>query len=115
MPPRELRLTPTFFHLLLCLADDPKHGYAMMLEIEERTEGALRPGPSSLYYSLARLEEAGLIAETEVAGSRDDVHGERRRYYALTTAGRRRLKEELAILAQVMKHARARGIVVAAR
>ena len=49
MPPRELRITPTFFHLLLCLADDSKHGYAMMLEIEERTEGALRPGPSSLY------------------------------------------------------------------
>ena len=115
MPPRELRLTPTFFHLLLCLADGPKHGYAMMLEIEERTEGSVRPGPSSLYYSLSRLEDAGLIAETEPAGAHDSEHEERRRYYALTAAGRRRLREELAILAQVMKHARARGITAPAR
>jgi PadR family transcriptional regulator, regulatory protein PadR len=114
MSARELRLTPTFFHLLLCLADGPRHGYAMMLEIEERTAGSIRPGPSSLYYSLARLEEAGLITETD-AGARDEMHGERRRYYALTAAGRLRLKEELAILGQVMKHARSRGFALPAR
>ena len=115
MPPRELRLTPTFFHLLLCLADGPKHGYAMMLEIEERTDGTVRPGPSSLYYSLARLEDAGLIAETGQSGTPHEVHEERRRYYALTAAGRRRLQDELAILGQVVKHARARGIAVQTR
>ncbi|HUF28203.1 MAG TPA: PadR family transcriptional regulator [Gemmatimonadaceae bacterium] len=115
MPPRELRLTPTLFHLLLCLADAPKHGYAMMAEIEERTGGALRPGPSSLYYSLGRLEDAGLIAETDAVAATDDAHEERRRYYALLPAGRRRLKEELAMMAQVLKHARSRGIVATAR
>lgn len=116
MPPRELRLTPTFFHLLLCLAEGPRHGYAMMQEIERRTEGSLRPGPSSLYYSLARLEDAGLIAESEATGRHEEqVHEERRRYYELTLAGRGRLREEIAILAQVMKHARARGLPAQAR
>lgn len=115
MPSRELRLTPTFFHLLLCLAEAPKHGYGMMLEIEERTGGALRLGPSSLYYSLSRLEEAGYIEETEVASSGEESHGEWRRYYSLTRAGHRRLREELALLQQVMAHARARGILPAVR
>jgi DNA-binding PadR family transcriptional regulator len=109
--PRELRVTPTFFHLLLCLAGGPKHGYAMMQEIEDRTEGGLRLGPSSLYYALARLEEAGLIEERAGTSAEDAVHGERRRYYVLTRVGRRRLKEELALLEGVMNHARARGMV----
>jgi DNA-binding PadR family transcriptional regulator len=107
----DARLTPTFFHLLLCLAEGPKHGYGMMLEIEERTAGALRPGPSSLYYALGRLVDAGLIEETEVAPSAEEMHGERRRYYELTGAGRRRLREEVSLLDQVMAHARARGLV----
>ena len=108
---RELRLTSSFFHLLLCLAEGPKHGYGMMLEIEDRTEGALRIGPSSLYYALGRLEDEGLIAAAEVPDSGDQAHEERRRYYALTPAGRARLKEEVAVLAHVMEHARARGIL----
>ena len=107
---RELRITPTFFHLLLCLAEEPKHGYGMMQEIEQQTEGALRLGPSSLYYSLSRLEEAGLIRETEVAEASEEVHGERRRYYALTRAGRRRLESEVTVLKHVLAHARARYI-----
>ena len=107
---RVLRLTPTFFHLLLCLAERPKHGYGMMMEIEERTEGSLRLGPSSLYYSLGRLEEAGLIRETEVADAEQEVHGERRRYYALTAAGRRRLESELRALKHVLAHARERFV-----
>ena len=115
MPTRELRLTPTFFHLLLCLAEGAKHGYGMMLEIEERTEGALRIGPSSLYYSLSRLADAGLIAEAEGPAVDADPHGERRRYYALTERGRRGLESEVATLAQVMAHARARGIAPAGR
>ena len=107
---RELRLTPTYFHLLLCLADGAKHGYVMMQEIDEQTSGKLRLGPSSLYHSLGRLEEAGLIRETAVAGADDEMHAERRRYYELTPAGRRRLKSEVGALAQVLEHARARYI-----
>jgi DNA-binding PadR family transcriptional regulator len=111
MPRRDIRLTPTFFHLLLCLAEGPKHGYAMMGEIEERTGGKLSLGPSSLYYSLGRLEDAGLIAETSVAGADDEVHGERRRYYRLSPAGRRRLREEVAVLEGIVAHARARQVL----
>jgi DNA-binding PadR family transcriptional regulator len=107
---RELRITPTFFHLLLCLTEGPKHGYGMMQEIEEQTDGALRLGPSSLYYSLSRLEESGLIRETEVAEAEEEVHGERRRYYELTGAGRRRLQSEVAALKHVLAHARVRFI-----
>lgn len=111
MASTEARLTPTFFHLLLCLEEGPKHGYGMMLEIEERTAGALRPGPSSLYYALGRLADAGLIEETGIAPSPQEMHGERRRYFALTDAGRRRLREEVSVLDQVMAHARARGLI----
>ena len=83
---RVLRLTPTFFHLLLCLTERPKHGYGMM------------------------MEEAGLIRETEVADAEQEVHGERRRYYALTAAGRRRLESELRALKHVLAHARERFV-----
>lgn len=113
--PRDLRLTPPFFHLLLCLAAGPKHGYGMMLEIEARTAGGIRLGPSSLYYSLARLEDAGLIEETEVADAGEQAHEERRRYYALTKAGRSRLRDEVDVLASVVDHARERGMLATER
>jgi DNA-binding PadR family transcriptional regulator len=112
---RDLRLTPAFFHLLLCMADGPRHGYGMMLEIEERTDGALRLGPSSLYYSLSRLEAAGLIGEKEVVAAAEETHGERRRYYELTRRGRQRLKDELDVLSSVMRHARAAGVLAGGR
>lgn len=112
MSPRDLRMTPSFFHLLLSLQAGPRHGYAMMQEIEERTEGRVSLGPSSLYYSLGRLEDADLIEKTETPERvGDEPHGERRRYYALTAEGRRRLKEEAEVLAGIVAHARARGLL----
>lgn len=101
------RMTPAFLHLLLCFSDGPKHGYAAMQEVEERTEGRVKLGPSSLYYSLGRLLDEGLLEETEhEAGA---PHEERRRYYRLTEAGRTRLREETRHLADVVAHARAHG------
>lgn len=112
MSPRDLRMTPAFFHLLLSLSASAKHGYAMMQEIEDRTEGRVRLGPSSLYYSLGRLEDAGLIEETEAPeAAGDEPHGERRRYYQLTASGRQRLREESEVLADIVAHARARGLL----
>ncbi len=111
MPPRDLRMTPAFFHLLLSLSPGPKHGYAMMGEIEERTEGRVSLGPSSLYYSLGRLEDTGLIEETEGPSAPDQPHEERRRYYRLTREGRRRLKAESEVLADIVAHARAYGLL----
>ena len=108
----EPRMTPLFFHLLLSLVRGPRHGYAMMQEVEERTGGRIEIGPSSLYYSLGRLEEAGWIAETDagdVAG--DAPHEERRRYYQLTDRGRDRLEDETSALAAIVSHARAEGVL----
>ncbi|MGD8276667.1 MAG: helix-turn-helix transcriptional regulator [Gemmatimonadota bacterium] len=104
----DLRLTPAFLHLLLCLSEGPMHGYAAMQEVVERTGGRVRLGPSSLYYALGRLEDAGLIEEVSVEGGADP-HEERRRYYALTAAGRKRVREEARMLAGVVAHARAQG------
>lgn len=105
-----LRLTPTFLHLLLTFAGGPTHGYAAMREIEARTQGRLRLGPSSLYYAIARLEAAGLLEEVDVAAG-SDPHEERRRYYRLTAAGRKRLREEARVLESIVAHARAQGVL----
>lgn len=111
MGKREPRLTPLFFHLLLSLASEPRHGYAMMGEVEGRTQGRLKVGPSSLYYALGRLEDAGLIAEAKVKSQEGSPHQERRRYYQLTNEGRARLTEEMEALEDIVGHARAQGVL----
>jgi DNA-binding PadR family transcriptional regulator len=111
MATNDIRITPTFLHLLLCLADEPKHGYHMMQEIEARTGGRLSLGPSSLYYALGRLEDEELIEGVEGRGIGDEPHEERRRYYRLTEAGRRRLRRETEALADIVAHARAHGVL----
>ena len=108
----ELRMTPVFFHLLLSLWDGAKHGYALMQEVGERTEGRIRLGPGSLYYALGRLEEEGLIEESAGSGKEAEApHAERRRYYRLTRAGRKRLREETTLLADIVAHARMRHLI----
>jgi DNA-binding PadR family transcriptional regulator len=104
-------MTPLFLHLLLSLSGGPRHGYALMAEVEERTDGRITVGPSSLYYALGRLEDIGLIAEADVAGSEDAPHEERRRYYQLTQEGRARLEGEMATLDEIVTHARAQGVI----
>lgn len=111
MSPRDIRITPTFLHLLLSLSEGPKHGYHMMQEIDERTGGRTSLGPSSLYYSLGRLEDVGLIREVEGPCDDDEAHAERRRYYGLTDEGRLRLREESEALADIVAHARAHGLL----
>jgi len=104
-------MTPLFFHLMLSLSEGPGHGYAMMGEVAERTGGRIQAGPSSLYYALGRLEEAGWIAEADAPGTKEAPHEERRRYYRLTALGRSRLEEEAATLADIVAHARAQGVL----
>lgn len=81
-----LPLTPAVFHILLALADGPKHGYVIMKEVEAVTEGRIRMGPGTLYGSIKRMLAAGLIIEMDERPDpeRDD---ERRRYYKLTGFG----------------------------
>ena len=103
-----LPLPPAAFHILVALADEERHGYAIMQEVAARTEGALRLNAGTLYRSIQRLLEQGLIAETSTrpAAKFDD---ERRRYYRLTPFGREVARAETRRLTGMLKLARASG------
>jgi DNA-binding PadR family transcriptional regulator len=81
----EPALTPVLLHILLALLPGERHGYAIMQDVERITGGSSRMGPRTLYGSLKRLLEAGLIEES---GERQIAGDERRRYYRITGAGR---------------------------
>ena len=87
-------LTRAQFHILLTLADGSRHGYGIMQEIRERTEGALELGPGTLYRSIKQLLQRGLITELEAPASGTTNPDDRRRPYGLTGAGEIRLREE---------------------
>jgi DNA-binding PadR family transcriptional regulator len=82
-------LTPAVFHILLALADGPLHGYAIMRAVEQSAGQRLRMGPGTIYGSLQRMEDDGLVKEI---GRADD----RRRVFALLPAGRKALSAEAA-------------------
>ena len=104
-----LPLTPAVFHILLALADQDRHGYAIILDIAERTEQALRLGTGTLYTAIARLLEQRLIEESDERPAEDE-DDERRRYYRLTPLGREVANAEARRLAALVRMARARGI-----
>jgi DNA-binding PadR family transcriptional regulator len=81
------------FHMLLALSDGERHGYALKREILRRTEGKLNLGSGALYGSIRRMIEQGLIEESD---ERPDFHldDERRRYYCITSLGRRVVQAE---------------------
>lgn len=103
------RMTPALYHILLALAKGPGHGYGLLGQIERHSGGRVELGPSSLYYSLGRLEDAGLIAETDPDAGREGPHEEQRRYFELTPKGRAYLARELGVLDGIVEHARAIG------
>jgi len=92
-PSTHLPLKTNWFHILLCLADQEQHGYGIMQEVLERTNDKVRLWPATLYGTLKRLIEEGLIEESDErpAAELDDA---RRRYYRLTRFGRRVLDAE---------------------
>ena len=81
------------FHVLLVLARGTLHGYAIVREIEQESEGKVRLDPANLYRTLGQLNEEGLIAEVEPEDRPDDAR--RRRYYALTETGHEALRTEV--------------------
>ena len=108
------RMTPALLHVLLSLAEGPKHGYALLSEVSERSNGQVELGPSTLYYSLGRLEDAGLIRRADADADVDadggsEPHEEQRRYFALTDSGRDTLASEVDALSKIVDHARAFG------
>jgi DNA-binding PadR family transcriptional regulator len=108
-PHGQLPLTPAVFHILLAIADQDRHGYAIILDIADRTDGAMRLGTGTLYTAISRLLEQGLIEEPDERPTADE-DDERRRYYRLTPFGREVANAEARRLAALVKMARARGI-----
>jgi len=104
------RLSPAMFEILLSLAGGMRHGYAIMQEVEERTEGDMRLGPATLYRSIKQLEQMGYIEASEEEGEPSD--SERRRYYALQEPGRRAAERRAGSLARSVEVARARNLLV---
>ena len=108
-PPDFLPLTPAVLHILLAVADGEQHGYAIAQAVESLTDGTVRMGPGTLYGSIGRMVTNGLIEESVRARGRSD--DERRRFYRLTTLGRRVLEAELDRLARVVALARSKNIL----
>jgi DNA-binding PadR family transcriptional regulator len=104
-----LPLPSTAFHILLALADDDRHGYAIMQEVAARTDGRVELGAGTLYRSIQRMLEQGLIAEVRQRPAREH-DDERRRYYRLTAFGRRVAEAEMDRLTGLVKIARAVGL-----
>ena len=109
-PEKLLPLTPAVFHVLLALAGEERHGYSIMQEVAETTEGQVKMGPGTLYGTLKRLLAARLIEESD---ERPDPHldDEWRRYYRLTPFGRRVLGAEVSRYSKALKVARKIGLV----
>ncbi len=105
-----LPLTPAVFHILLALADSEKHGYAIMEQVNEATDGQVCMGPGTLYGTIKRLLAAKLIEES---GERPDpeMDDERRRYYRLTPWGERVMEAEAKRYARIVKLIRAAGVL----
>src|ERR1700753_2102983 len=97
-----LPLQPTTFHILLSLTDEDRHGYAIIQEVTRRTQGELKLSAGTLYRSIQRMLEDGLIVEkrTRPAPEMDD---ERRRYYQITPFGKAVAEAEAGRLRDLLK------------
>src|SRR5262245_52955228 len=96
-------LTPLSFQILVALADGPKHGYAILKEIEESSGTAFATSTGTLYLAIQRLEQGGLLEEAE--------GDSRRRYYRLTSTGREVAASEARRLASLLGVARGKKLV----
>ena len=111
MPKQKLNPLPSAaFQILLSLVDEDLHGYGIMRQVAEQTAGRMRLGPGTLYSSIQALLEEAFIEEV---GLREDekLGQERRRYYRLTSAGRKLARSEAERLAAFLRVARAKKIL----
>ena len=109
-PEAFLPLTPATFQILLALVGEERHGYAIMREVETRSEGAVRLGPGTLYGSLKRLLEQGLVAESDERAY-PAMGDERRRYYRLTPLGLAVARAEARRLEAMVRAARRKRLI----
>ncbi|PYC73478.1 PadR family transcriptional regulator [Micromonospora arborensis] len=103
-------LTPAVLHILLVLSTQERHGYGIMKQVESDSEGKVRMGPGTLYGSIRRMTEAGLIRESDkkIDPNLDD---ERRVYYGITALGQQTLAAELQRYRQVVAVAHERSLI----
>src|SRR5262245_25565693 len=104
-----LPLQPAEFHILLSLVGEPRHGYAIIQDVESRSGGSVRLSAGTLYRTIQRLLENGLIAE--LADRPDpEADDQRRRYYEITQLGLAAARAEAARLAGLVRMARSCGL-----
>lgn len=108
--PAPISLHPAAFHILLALAEEDRHGYAILQDVAARTHGQFRMGAGTLYRSIQRMLEQGLIAEVRERPAPED-DDERRRYYRITEAGAAAARAEARRLTELVRMARASGFV----
>jgi DNA-binding PadR family transcriptional regulator len=111
MPPQPVTLLPlpsATFHILMAVASEDRHGYAIIQDIEQRTSGALRLSAGTLYRSIQRMLEQGLLVETSERPA-PELDDERRRYYRITPFGKSVARAEARRLSDLVDMARASG------
>jgi DNA-binding PadR family transcriptional regulator len=101
-------ITPLTYHILMALADQERHGYGIIKEIEARLGPGAAPSTGALYLALQRMDQDGLIDDAPARGADDDP---RRRYYRLTRTGRAVAVQESARLAELVKIARRKKLL----
>ena len=109
-PAALLPLPSAAFHILVSLAEGDRHGYAIIQEVAARTGGEVKLGPGTLYRSIQRMIDEDLIVESETRPA-PDADDERRRYYRITTFGRAVARAEAERLSDLVKLARASGLL----
>lgn len=109
-PETLLPLPAATFHILMALADADRHGYAIIQEVATRTGGAVTLGAGTLYRSIQRMIEQGLLEEIDERPAPED-DDERRRYYRITRFGRQVAQAEARRLTDLVRLARASGFV----
>jgi DNA-binding PadR family transcriptional regulator len=100
-------LSEPLFHILLSLVDGPRHGYGIIQEVESRTGGHVRLGAGTLYSAIKRIRALKWVEEVRTPSGQDH----RRRYYGLTSVGRRVVRSEARRLEALVKHARTKRVL----
>jgi len=108
-PESLLPLPASVFHILIALAESDRHGYSIMQDVNARTDGKVQLHAGTLYTSIRRMLEQGLIEELRESPDPSNTD-ERRRYYRLTRYGRRVAEAEVARLNALVRHAKAAGL-----
>jgi DNA-binding PadR family transcriptional regulator len=106
-----LPLPTATFHILLAIAKEDRHGYAVIQDVEQRTNGEIRLSAGTLYRSIQRMLEQGLLRETRDRPA-PELDDERRRYYRITPFGQAVARAEAQRMAELVKMARAQGLVL---